>query len=358
MRRFSKIAFVMIISFIVGLFSISGVKVSADEDYTPELKVKKINDGTGVKVIVSNVHKDKFYSYELFVTGGAYDGYENTKEPFYYFETDYNAKPKKLTYTINAMQPGTYYFCIKADSWENGHVESKTVKVKIKNNNVPDKPMPENNIDLNSLNKGDSFFMGYYEQDGDMTNGREPIEWVVLSKSDTKLLVICKYTLDHIPYNIEDNGDVTWANCTLRAWLNKVFYKNAFSNEEKALILKSKIKTPGSEYEAKASTSKDKVFLLSMADMKNEKLFPDKNSRKASITEYCRVRGGNDMRDSDNDDGRTAEGIPSCFWTLRGTQGYAWENDCVNPWGEMFSVGDCFVTYSGNIRPAMYISLK
>ena len=349
-------ALILAFTIIIGVFGISGVRVSAAEDYTPGLKVKKINDGTGVKVKISNAW-DLFFSYQLYVTGGAYDGYESKTEPFIYLNTGNISKKKTLTYTINAMQPGTYYFCVKADSWSVGLVTSKTVKVKINKVDAEDKPIPSDNADLSSLKKGDSFFMGYYEQDGDMRNGREPIEWVVLSKTDTKALVISKYALDCLPYDTEGDADLTWETSTIRSWLNKIFYKNAFSKEEKALILKSKIKTPGSEYEAQGCVTKDRVFLLSYDEVTDTKLFTDNNSRKTSITDYCRERGGGEAGNPDENT-MTLEGKPACYWSLRSTQGYAWENDYVNLWGELFTIGEHFVYYNGHIRPAMYINVK
>ena len=38
---------------------------------------------------------------------------------------------------------------------------------------------------LKNLEKGDSFLFGKYEQDGNIENGPEPIEWIVLGRSKT-----------------------------------------------------------------------------------------------------------------------------------------------------------------------------
>ena len=76
-----------------------------------------------------------------------------------------------------------------------------------------------------------------------MTNGKEDIEWIVLSNKKGKLLLLSQYMLDCIPYN-NKYGDFTWETCSLRKWLNKQFYKNAFTDEEKTKIVKVKLPNP------------------------------------------------------------------------------------------------------------------
>ncbi|MBP3696995.1 MAG: hypothetical protein J6J45_05560, partial [Clostridia bacterium] len=73
--------------------------------------------------------------------------------------------------------------------------------------------------DFSDTQVGDYITFGSYEQDNDLSNGKEPIEWLVLDKQDGKVLVISKYALDAKPYN-DEYVDVTWETCTLRSWLN------------------------------------------------------------------------------------------------------------------------------------------
>ena len=84
----------------------------------------------------------------------------------------------------------------------------------------------------------ESVKFGKYEQDNDLDNGKEDIEWIVLDKSDNKLLLLSKYILDNVPYN-EKNGFVVWNDSTLRNWLNTNFYDLAFNAEEKKSILRN-----------------------------------------------------------------------------------------------------------------------
>ena len=106
---------------------------------------------------------------------------------------------------------------------------------------------------LSDTKIGDSFFFGSYEQDNDLSNGKEPIEWIVLFQEDNRLMAISKYALDSQPFNTVST-DVTWESCTLREWLNEEFLNNAFSQEDQSLI-------PEAFVRANPNTT-DQVFLL------------------------------------------------------------------------------------------------
>lgn len=82
---------------------------------------------------------------------------------------------------------------------------------------------------------GDTVKFGSYEQDNNLINGAEAIEWIVLDKKDGKYLLLSKYCLDAKPYNTELE-QVTWETCTLRNWLNNDFYTTAFSQKERGCI--------------------------------------------------------------------------------------------------------------------------
>ena len=87
------------------------------------------------------------------------------------------------------------------------------------------------------LEAGDTFTFGEYEQDNNLENGKEPIEWVVLANNTekNKLLVISKEILDCMTYyNKKEN--VTWESCSPREWLNTSFYDSAFLESEKEAI--------------------------------------------------------------------------------------------------------------------------
>ena len=70
-------------------------------------------------------------------------------------------------------------------------------------------------LKLRNAEIGETFTMGTYEQDGNLSTPPEDIEWVVLAKEGDKVLVISKYALDCVPYN-EEFDSATWETCTLR----------------------------------------------------------------------------------------------------------------------------------------------
>ena len=115
---------------------------------------------------------------------------------------------------------------------------------------------------------GDYITFGRYEQDNDLSNGQEEIEWQVLDVQDGKALVISKYGLDCQPYNTEWE-DVTWETCTLRSWLNNEFINAAFSAEEQEKIPTVTVSAdknldcdtdPG-------NATQDQIFLLSIPEV-------------------------------------------------------------------------------------------
>ena len=83
---------------------------------------------------------------------------------------------------------------------------------------------------------GDIIIIGSYEQDNDPSNGKEPIEWVVLGEREGKTLLLSKYALDNKQY-YKEWADITWEGCILRAWLNNEFYDTAFSAYDKQRIV-------------------------------------------------------------------------------------------------------------------------
>ena len=54
-------------------------------------------------------------------------------------------------------------------------------------------------IALSDVSVGSIIKYGYYEQDNDLSDGKEEIEWLVLNKTGNKVYVISKYVLDGQP---------------------------------------------------------------------------------------------------------------------------------------------------------------
>ncbi len=136
---------------------------------------------------------------------------------------------------------------------------------------------------------GDIVTFGSYEQDNNLNNGKEQIEWIVLDRKDDKVLVISKYCLDSAPFN-EVKKQIKWENCSLRKWLNGTFINSAFSTEEQAKISISSVKNPdyGDGDSTAYSNTIDKVFLLS--DNEATLYFKSDSERKASATAYSKSK--------------------------------------------------------------------
>ena len=211
------------------------------------------------------------------------------------------------------------------------------------------------NADVNSDRKltidknaqvGDYITFGSYEQDNNISNGKEDIEWLVLEVRDGKALVISKYALDCKQYN-EEYVDTSWENCTLRAWLNNDFYNTAFSDTEKNEICTTNI-IAEDNFESgtdAGNDTQDKVFLLSISEV--ETYFSSDEERMCKPSKYAINNGVFEYVDS-------YEG--NCWWWLRspGTAlNYA-----------SYIYGGGIVVYDGEgvdfghaIRPAMWIAV-
>ena len=115
---------------------------------------------------------------------------------------------------------------------------------------------------------GDYIVLGSYEQDGNDSNGAEPIEWEILGEDENGVLLVSRYVLDVYPYYNGDN-EVTWEDSDLREWLNDDFYNEVFSEDEKSWIVLANIINSDNEYYGArgGNDTYDYVFCLSIDEM-------------------------------------------------------------------------------------------
>lgn len=193
---------------------------------------------------------------------------------------------------------------------------------------------------------GDIIKFGKYEQDNNISNGNEPIEWLVLDIKDCKALVISNYALDCKQYYPSDT-DITWENCTLRNWLNNNFLSAAFSDDEKTMIptvMVSADENPDS-YAYPGNATQDQVFLLSITEA--NKYFSSDNARKCKPTDYAVAKG---TEESD-------EGY--CGWWLRSPGGNQTRAADVSRSSGRIDENGNDVDYVINaVRPALWIDLS
>ncbi len=102
------------------------------------------------------------------------------------------------------------------------------------------------------------------------TNGKQPIDWMVIEVQDNRALLISHYGLISKQYN-HVYKNITWENSDIRQWLNQEFYNEAFSTSEKDRILLTNVdnsKNQGFKYNDTkgGNNTKDYVFLLSYSE--------------------------------------------------------------------------------------------
>ncbi len=201
---------------------------------------------------------------------------------------------------------------------------------------------------------GETVYFGSYEQDNDLTNGKEPIEWLVLAKENGKALLISQYGLDCQPYN-STYKDVTWETCSLRTWLNGTFLKEAFSADEQAMVALTNVSegitwgtNPGRADPGRPTN--DKVFLLSETEA-NGYFVHEYASLMCAPTAYAEAQGAN------FDSGyKTASGEYACRWWLRSPGSGQRLAACVN-YSYADTIGYAVNLSNRAVRPALWINL-
>jgi hypothetical protein len=162
------------------------------------------------------------------------------------------------------------------------------------------------------------------------------IEWLLvnLEEQTGRALVIAKDCIGQIPYDLPGGRNVTWEQCTLRAWLNSDFY-DSLPEEVRSKVIESEIVTKDNGSLPGGKDTKDFVFLL-------------------SIDEYYELLPET-LRTS------RLHGLPSWWW-LR-SPGYA-STDVANVMANgvldgglsghgFYSHCDC-----GGVRPALFLNLQ
>ncbi len=231
--------------------------------------------------------------------------------------------------------------------------------------------------DFDDIRNGDVLFFGRYEQDNDLSNGTEPIEWIVLSVDNehNKMLLLSKYGLDCKPFNDredlskrfpDENGnlhlidvEVNWDNSTLRKWMNEYFYNEAFNSKEKKMlnpILLESVRNP-EWYSWSGEETTDYVFLLSIDDLTkteygfSEEYYTSDEVRKCFPTEYAFSIGKSDfVKEREKD---------YILWWIRLIGRHGYEACVVNPDGSIRLSGvDVFSERNVAVRPSIVITMN
>ena len=191
---------------------------------------------------------------------------------------------------------------------------------------------------------GNVIIFGHYEQDNDLSNGAEPIEWLVLTEEEGRMLLLSRYGLDGQQYH-SSFAEITWENCLLRQWLNGEFFEAAFTDTERESIEKVINDTPANPEAGTdgGSDTADSVFLLSIDEVL--RYFPSVKDRTCKATDYAKGKGV--LVDRVNDD--------NSFWWLR-SPGYSpYSAAIVYSNGLLYMYGSSVTNSARVIRPALWL---
>lgn len=129
---------------------------------------------------------------------------------------------------------------------------------------------------------GDSVYFGTYEQDNDLEDGNEWIQWLVLDEEDDCYVLITSEVIDCVCYNNEWKA-TAWENCSLRNWLNTTFLTNAFTKEQVESIADSY------HTDKDGNTIEDQIFILNSDELRD--YFDTNEARAAGATPYATAQG-------------------------------------------------------------------
>lgn len=192
---------------------------------------------------------------------------------------------------------------------------------------------------------GDYVTFGSYEQDCDISNGSEEIEWKVLARDGSRILVISKYALDCRLYH-DTYEPVTWENSSIRKWLNNNFLQTAFADWQQDMIPTVTVYNEDNRRYGTmgGDSTQDQIFLLSISEA--NRYFRYDSQRLCWPTIYALTNG---LWTSD---------YGYCYWWLRSpgnTQADA--AGVLTTEGNIHEAGNDVNNPENAIRPVMWIEL-
>ena len=236
----------------------------------------------------------------------------------------------------------------------------------------------------------DCVYFGNYVQTDMEGNSKDPIKWRVLSVDGNDAFLLADSILDMKPYNVSENGNITWETCTLRKWLNGEFLETAFNEEEQQAIMETKVETEVGYIDddlnnAKIET-KDKVYLLSPKEALNTDYgFDDRDYYAESDLENAEVLASSrnttmpqillaDAYADTPDQNHISWWLRSCNdpgYAEGVFEGIVSENFEVNEYGAIYNdwlitrqeeephAGECSgYSYRGCVRPVLHLDLS
>jgi len=180
--------------------------------------------------------------------------------------------------------------------------------------------------------------------------------WTVINIRSDKALLLCNSTIAKSQYH-SASGDVTWAECSLRRYLNTIFYE-CFTSEEQARIVETTLHNTDNPWFGTngGNDTSDFIFLLSIEEIVT--YFGDSGQlrNRNPSNENWIADEFNAERALIGDDGSAV------WWWLRSPGLNSIHTASILGGGDMFggviSVrGDISTNNNGTVRPALWISV-
>lgn len=128
-------------------------------------------------------------------------------------------------------------------------------------------------------NVGDVVWFGRYEQNGNILDGPENLEWIVLEKEEDSLLLLSRNVIF-----AEEVSDLPWEENPVRTLLNQEFFYEAFLDEVKNRMNKSVVPWMQERWVSIDFTvAEDAVFLLN--DKEIQLFLPSTEERHSQWTQ-------------------------------------------------------------------------
>ena len=218
---------------------------------------------------------------------------------------------------------------------------------------------------------------GKFEQDNDLNNGKECIEWIPVAKEDDKVLLVSKNVLfttvdqNQIAVNNDDFALEThyYEKSFYREYLNGSFYNECFNDYEKSKILVSSIENFTNNNDSSLTYKlEDKIFMLSKLEiekyfMNNKQLYTSKctDFSLEPNEQFREIFGDSVLHVFTGFDDEDKWYFGNASYRLRDYFDYSYEYSCVNQYyvdgsGDI-SYSDVIPPHAG-VRPAMWVSIK
>ena len=150
----------------------------------------------------------------------------------------------------------------------------------------------------------------------------------MIGEGDDSVLLITRDVIDCLPIDSQAHK-TTWEDCELRAWLNSDFLETAFSDEERALLQPSTVRTRHNRTKEYFETT-DYVYILSREEA--ERAFNPISLGEAQPTPVAKSHDA--LRHLGANKGRISK--KGACWMMRLPASKKTTPECFNPYG-----GEC-----------------